>query len=166
MAIIGRLPDINKHFALNQYFETAFQYFTEALSAGTQVSNRIKNLPLGAFDKVDLGFGIFAIEQKFESKERSDCYLESHKKFIDIQLIVSGQELMEHCDISRCVEKIPYNKEKDLILYQDNIDMNKISMISGDFAIYFPVDVHLGCQKYKEQTLCTKTVVKMPVIYF
>lgn len=166
MAIIGRLPDINKHFKGNKHFQIAFEYFQQALNKESDVHNRIQNLPLGAFEKVELSDGIFAIEQKFNSKDRSECFLESHIKYIDIQLIVTGEELMECCDINKCTVKDKYDGEKDLITYKDFNKMNKILLQSGDFAIYYPQDIHLGCQMVKTPTLCTKTVIKMPIEHF
>lgn len=166
MAIIGRLPDINKHFKGNSYFSLAFDYFNKALDPSSKIHKRIQSLPLDAFDKVNLGEDIFALEQKFHSKKRQDCFLESHIHYIDIQLIVSGEELMEHCDIHCCEVKEKYNSQKDLIVFKDYRDTHKVLLRSGDFAIFFPQDIHLGCQQYQEPTLCTKTVIKMPVKYF
>ena len=166
MAIVGRIPDIQKHFPENPYFDIAFKYFRIALNQNSDIYKRIQLLPLNAFERVDLGKGIFALEQKFNSKCRSDCFLESHIKYIDIQLIISGAELMEYCDIKKCDVKEKYNAQKDLIVYEDFHEMNKVILKNGDFAIYFPQDIHLGCQMYKEPTLCSKTVIKMPIKHF
>lgn len=166
MAIIGRLPDIHKHFKGNSYFQRAFSYFERVLDVSSQEHFRIQNLPLNAFEKVVLGEDLFALEQKFYSKPRTDCFLESHIKYIDIQMIVSGEELMECCDISKCQVKDKYCIDKDLIIYEDYTDMNKILLKRGDFGIFFPQDVHLGCQMHKAPTLCTKTVIKIPLKYF
>lgn len=166
MAIIGRLPDINKHFNGNPYFEKAFHYFAQALDPENDIYKRIQDLPMDAFDRVELENGMFALEQKFYSKPRTECFLESHIKYIDIQLIVTGQELMEYCDISYGQVKEQYSKEKDLITYLDTPDMSKILLRSGDFAIFYPQDIHLGCQQYQNRALCTKTVIKMPIELF
>lgn len=166
MAIIGRLPDISKHFKDMEQFQKAFEYFEKALDTNHEIHQRIQDLPMDAFEKVDLGNGIFALEQKFISKERSDCFLESHIKYIDIQLIVTGEELMECCDIHKCKVLTKYDKDKDLITYEDFNEMNKIRLQPGDFAIYFPQDIHLGCQRVGSPIECTKTVIKMPIEFF
>ncbi len=163
---MGRLPDIEKHFQDNQYFKEAFAYFSEVLTPNSEAAQRIENLEMNAFDKFSITDEIFAIEQKFYSKARTDCFLESHKKYIDIQMIVTGEELMEQVDFSQCTVKTSYDSERDLIVYEDNSEMNKILMRRGDFAIYFPNDVHLGCQSFQKETLCTKTVIKMPIKFF
>ena len=166
MAIIGRLPDINKHFKGNPHFEAAFNYFNQALDSKSEIFKRIQNLPLDAFEKVELGNEMFALEQKFYSKSREECFLESHIDHIDIQLIITGEELVEQCCIEYCSQKENFYPERDLITYNDFQDTSKILLQSGDFAIFFPQDIHLGCQKYQESVLCTKTVIKMPVKYF
>lgn len=166
MTILGRLPDIRKHFENNGHFASAFDYFEKALSPDHQIYKRIEGLPLNAFEKVNLGNGIFAIEQKFNSKNREDCFFESHIKYIDIQLLITGAECMESCDIHKCSVDQKYDKEKDLITYNDIKITNKISLTPGDFAIFFPQDVHMGCQRQDSSVLCTKTVIKMPLKYF
>ena len=50
--------------------------------------------------KKDLGKGIFALEQIFETKEIKDCFYESHKNYIDIQIMLEGSEIMHLFDIS------------------------------------------------------------------
>jgi biofilm protein TabA len=166
MAIIGRTPDISKHFKENLHFKAAFEYFKKAIDPTSEDFKRIEGLPLGAFERFDLGNGIFAIEQKFDSKNRSDCFFESHIKYIDIQMMVNGSECMEYNDIHKFSVKEKYNSEKDLIVYNDFTGTTKILLTPGDFALFFPQDVHMGCQKYEGSTLCTKTVVKMPLEYF
>ena len=44
---------------------------------------------------------IFALEQVFYTKDRKECFIESHKKYIDFQLILSGNEQMEYIDIDK-----------------------------------------------------------------
>jgi YhcH/YjgK/YiaL family protein len=166
MAIIGRIPDISKHFKNNTHFQAAFEYFVKAMDPSTPEFNRIESLPLGAFERFELGNGIFAIEQKFDSKNRVDCFFESHIKYIDIQMMVNGNECMEYNDIHKFSVKEKYNSEKDLIIYNDFSGTTKILLTSGDFALFFPQDVHMGCQMHESSTLCTKTVVKMPLEYF
>lgn len=163
MAIIGKLENIEKHFQGNEYFELAKKYFLEAMNPNSETYARIHNLPENSYERYDLEQGLFAIEQKFHSKELSECFLESHIKYVDFQLVISGTEMMEHCHISKCNVKEKYNADKDLIILNDTNDTNKILLSHGDIAIYYPQDVHMGCQKYKDSLLCTKTVVKIPL---
>ncbi len=165
MAIVGKLTDIKKHFKNNEYFQQALLYLEDSLNSETSTAKRIHKLPLNSFEKFEINKNLFAIEQKFYSKERHDCFLESHIKYIDIQLIISGQEQMEFCHIQSCKVDKKYDADNDLITYQDNDETSKALLGPGDCAIYFPQDIHMGCQQYKESKLCTKTVIKMPIDY-
>ncbi len=166
MAVLGRLPQITQFFKDKPAFIEAFKYFEQALNVHSEVHKRIQTLPMNAFEKVPLEHGMFALEQKFYSKARDLCFFESHKKYIDIQLIVSGEELMEYCDIQKCTVEQSYSVERDLITYVMHNNTTKVLLQSGDFGIFFPEDVHLGCQQNNESSLCTKTVIKIPLEYF
>lgn len=75
-------------------------------------------------------------------KEKSEAVIETHKKYIDIQLPLLGVEKIgwkPGCQLQE--ESIPYNEEKDITFYVDRpTAFTKI--YPGQFAIYFPEDGH------------------------
>ena len=68
--------------------------------------NKIKELCPSAYDfivnkaegaavgKYDLENGAYVSVQEYTTKARSEAKYEAHKKFIDIQMILSGKELI------------------------------------------------------------------------
>ncbi|HEG4988772.1 TPA: YhcH/YjgK/YiaL family protein, partial [Campylobacter jejuni] len=106
----------------------------------------------------------FVLEQNYITKPRNECFWESHKKYIDIQLHLKGIEQMEFIDVSHLEISEEYNQEKDLIIYNDNRCSNKIIMQKNDIAIFFPEDAHLGMAMYSENpSNILKTVIKYPL---
>ena len=161
MAIIGNVHKIEK-FLNDKNLEIVFAYFKQAMQKDSEVSKRIFSLPVGSFQRFDITEDVFAIEQVFYTKNRETCFIESHKKYIDFQLILSGNEVMEYVDTDKLEIDIPYDEKKDLITYQLVENTSRILLQPQDLAIYFPDDAHIGLPMYKASELVHKTVVKFP----
>lgn len=166
MAIIGDLYDIRSRYFQSKN-DIVFNYLIDACTFGTDVNVRIQNLPMQSFEKVSLGPGIFALEQRYVTKERNDCFIESHINYIDFQLHLTGTEQMEFGHIENLEVKTPYDSQKDLIVYKDSDDLSKLTMKEGLLVIFLPEDAHMGLPMYahKPSTVC-KTVVKLPIEKF
>ncbi|MGB7401714.1 MAG: YhcH/YjgK/YiaL family protein [Arcobacter sp.] len=165
MAIIGNIYKLESFFN-NKNLKVVFDYFKEALTSGTEVNERIFNLKAGAFEKVTITTDIFALEQVFHTKKREECFIESHKKYIDFQLIISGNEQMEYIDIDKLIIDKSYDKKKDLITYNLVDNTSKFLLQKNDLAIFFPDDAHIGLPLYKNSELVYKTVIKLPIEMF
>lgn len=94
-------------------------------------------------------------------KAKTDVAIETHKKYIDIQLPLLGVEKIGWKAGSELQEEsVPYDEEKDIAFYIDRpTAFTKI--YPGQFAIYFPEDGHapgIG------QGNIRKIVIKVPVL--
>lgn len=165
MAIIGNIYKLQQQLNKKQ-LDIVFEYFLQSLDKNSHIHKRIFNLPVGSFEKVNISDDIFVIEQVFYTKERSMCFIESHKKYIDFQLILSGEEQMEYIDIDKLQIKESYDENKDLTIYQFTDKTSKFLLEENDLAIFFPDDAHIGLPKYLNSTLVHKTVLKLPVELF
>lgn len=160
MAILTNINNLEK-FLKNKI---VLDYLKSVNTEDSEDRKRIFSLPAGSFEKHDLGSGVFALEQSYMTKDRSECFWETHRKYIDIQVHLDGIEQMEHVDFSKLKVKFDYDETKDLILYEDIKDSNKIVMQPNDIAIYFPNDAHMGLPMYDNQvSRVFKTVIKFPV---
>src|SRR5690606_28676817 len=95
-------------------FDTAFAYLRDLIQPGTAANARINGMAAGEVEKIELPDGVFAMEQVYLSKPRYARY-ESHRRYTDIQVIITGEELMEVADISRLAVEEPYAEERDVI---------------------------------------------------
>ena len=162
MAVFGSLPTVRAQLAHDPRFTAAFDYVAETLNAASAVHRRIGGVAVGATDRVELARGAFALEQAYLSKPRAEAFLESHRKYIDVQAVVTGEEIQEVVDIARMTVDAPYNAERDLIKYRDYRDTSLLGAREGLVAVFFPADGHIS-RATAQPVLVRKTVVKVPV---
>jgi YhcH/YjgK/YiaL family protein len=164
MALFGSLSTVRAQAPKSAGFEAAFAYVAELLRDGSTARARLREIKRGESQKIDLGDGVFAVEQVYETKPRPEGFFESHRKYIDVQVVAEGEELMEVIDASRIAVREPYVVERDLITYVDGVDASLLRAIPGQVAIFFPVDVHMpSLQLRSAPVLVRKSVVKVPV---
>ena len=103
---------------------------------------------------------IFAIVQEYDTKEEQDCVLESHHKYIDIQYMIKGSELMGVTCLND-QDIFEENLEKDYTLYTAETSMLKVE--EGMFTIFFPEDLHRPGVKAGQIAKVKKVVVKVKI---
>jgi len=163
MALFGTLDTVRSQLFASKQFETALAHAALALTAGNPVSERVSRIQAGETLKVELGEGVFALEQAYETKAAPDVRWESHLRYLDVQVIVSGEELMEVGDARRLRVSENLTPEKDLIFYAPGAPASMLRMGAGDTAVFFPVDAHRPSLAVSEPRLVRKVVVKVPV---
>jgi YhcH/YjgK/YiaL family protein len=87
------------------------------------------------------GENIFALINEYKTKSESEGKLEAHRKYIDVQYVISGEELMGYSPLGSQQILEPYKDENDIIFFKGEKSFTKVS--SGMFAIFFPEDVHM-----------------------
>ncbi len=96
---------------------------------------------------------------KYKDKEREEeTVYEAHRKFIDIHLVLAGEELEGHADLSAATPTTEYNEQDDYVLLA--ADGNEFTLRAGDFAIHFPCDAHAPTITAKD---LTKAVIKIRI---
>lgn len=130
--IIDTLANADKYFSVHPLFEKAFAY--------------IKNQDLMALElgKFEVAKGLKAIVSSAPGKtaEEAAAKFECHNQNIDIQLCISGKETIGWKPRENCQDlKAEYNPEKDVSFYNDAPQMH-FQLTDGQFAIFFPEDVH------------------------
>ncbi len=87
------------------------------------------------------GDRVFALVQEYQSKTARPIVWESHRKYIDVQLIVSGRERMGCTPLSSGLTVTrPYDEAGDAALYTGEGSL--LYFTAGMFAVYGPRDVH------------------------
>jgi biofilm protein TabA len=162
MAIFGPFAQIKSQIS-DARFAAALAYAEEMLRAGSAANLRLTGIPAGSTERVELAGGSFALDQTYEPKLRPDGFFESHRKYIDVQVIVEGEELMEVEDISRLTVSQDYIPERDFIKYADTATASVLRMRAGDVAVFLPEDGHMPSLRWRGPGLVRKTVVKVPV---
>jgi biofilm protein TabA len=162
MAIFGTL-EVVKQQLNNNKFNTAFEYLEKVIQSNTIENKRLLSLDIDAFEKVDLDSSNFALEQVYSSKDRNKCFFESHKQYIDVQFILEGEEIIEVINTNELEVNFPFDKDMDLMKYNDTINASSIKLKKGDVIVFFPEDAHMPCLELKDKLKVVKTVVKVAV---
>ena len=87
---------------------------------------------------------------------------EVHRRYLDIQFLASGEEIIGvAADTGVNVISESLLEQRDIIFYHEMANESFLTMEPGNYAIFFPQDVHRpACNKEKE-TKIRKIVVKV-----
>jgi biofilm protein TabA len=162
MAVFGSFSTVRAQLAHDPRFKAALDYLAETQAADSAVRRRLAAVAVGATERIELAGGSFALEQAYLSKPRAEAFLESHRKYIDVQAVLAGEEIQEVVDIGRMTVDVPYDAGRDLIKYRDFADTSLLSARDGLVAVFFPVDGHIS-RAIAAPVLVRKTVIKVPV---
>lgn len=129
--IFDTLNNAEKYYGMHPRFEKAFDYLKQASLA---------DIPDGKYE-ID-GDRIFVMIQKGMGQPKSEAKLESHRKYIDIQYVISGTDEMGWRATSTCESiETPYDQEKDIAFYNDE-PQTWAKIGPGSFTIFTPDDAH------------------------
>jgi YhcH/YjgK/YiaL family protein len=130
--ILDVLENAHQYFAINKGFKKAFNFLTRP---------DLKELPVDKYE-ID-GDRVYAMVSKDNGRKKKDALIETHDKFIDIQLVLEGTDNMGWKPKTSCIEPSgEYNRETDAQFFADNPD-TWITTKSGSFVIFFPEDAHM-----------------------
>ncbi|HVU38711.1 MAG TPA: YhcH/YjgK/YiaL family protein [Opitutales bacterium] len=164
MALFGNLSTVRAQLVPRPVFDLSFAYVEDALRPGTAVNQRILAVATGESNRVELGRGAFALEQAYLSKPREKGRLESHIQYIDIQVLVAGEEIIEVAEISTLQLSENLTPAKDVIFYHDARATSPLRLNGpGATAVFYPNDGHMGSLAIAAPALVRKIVVKVPV---
>ena len=86
---------------------------------------------------------------------------EAHRKYIDIQYIISGREKIGVAPLERMTEEVSANPDGDIWLYHGPVDELLLSV--GQFMILWPGDAHAPCIAVDGPAQDRKCVVKVKI---
>ena len=108
------------------------------------------------------GNEIFALIFDLETSPKTENSPEVHRNYIDIQYLVSGQEVIGvTTDLGTLPVKTPYDEKRDILFYEDSENETDLHLLPGNFAIFFPEDVHRPNCQYESSQKIRKVVVKI-----
>jgi len=105
------------------------------------------------------GENIFALISEYKTKLEKEGKLEAHRKYLDVQYVIEGEELMGYAPLGAQIVLEPYKDENDINFFKGEKSFIKVS--SGMFAIFFPYDVHMPGISTGDITDVKKLVIKV-----
>ena len=89
------------------------------------------------------GEDIFASVNTYETEPVQDRRPEKHFRYIDIQILGAGREAIGYTDVENAGNLTEDRREKDdVVFYGTTRKENFVKLEKGDFAIFFPWEVH------------------------
>ena len=86
---------------------------------------------------------------------------EAHRKYLDIQYIVKGREVVGWADLAACTPTAEFSEEKDIGMYSGPFTFHTIE--EGTCYVAFPEDVHMPGRHLDVPNDFVKVVVKLKV---
>ena len=147
--ICDMLSNRERYAVLNRNFDNAFRFL---------VSCRKQMPPVGRY-AID-GDTVYASVQHYETVHKDSKQWETHRRYIDIQYLVAGKELLgylnPHCEANEGI----YQEKEDCQLLSSQ-EGTFLCMGADMFAVFFPGESHKpGCIWNKAQYV-DKIVVKV-----
>jgi YhcH/YjgK/YiaL family protein len=128
--IIDKIENAHLYKNIGERISKSFDYIK---------TTDLKNLPAGKY--LIEGENIFALVSEYKTKSEREGKLEAHRKYIDVQYVIEGEELMGYAPIGLQQILEPYKEENDIVFFKGDKSFTKVT--AGMFAIFFPEDVHM-----------------------
>ena len=148
--IIDKLTNSHLYSGLGNRINKAFDYLNNTDFSKTE---------LGKYE-IDED-NIFALVNEYNTKDEIEGKLEAHKKYIDVQFVAEGEELMGYTPLGEQEILEPYKEENDIVFFRG--DKLFIKVAKGMFAIFFPEDVHMPGIQSGGKSFVKKLVIKVRV---
>ena len=162
MALFGTLETL-KSQVCGSKFEKAFAYIEKLQDKNSPEYKSILNTKVDECNKIVLDENCFVLEQSYVTKDKENCLYESHKKYIDIQYMFEGDEIMEVENVNNLLITTEYNEELDYAKYAQSSSSSILKIRKNEFAIFYPNDAHMPCIKIDENKKIIKAVFKILV---
>ena len=131
--IIDSIKNAAKYYSVHPSFEAAFKALAE-INDSTE-DGRIT---------VD-GDSLFINLSAYTNKNVDECAYESHRKYIDIQFVLTGREFIDLCP----AEELEITEDRlstdDIAFFKNGEAYSRADLTEGAFVIIFPEEAHRPC---------------------
>ena len=130
--ILDKLTNLGTYTSLGGNIKTAISFLQTTDLAALEPGQKY------AID----GDKVFAMVSKDSGRNRDDAKLETHRNYIDIQIVLEGTDEMGWKSLDECtMPENEYDTENDYQLFLDKIAC-WIPVGTDMFTIFFPHDAH------------------------
>ena len=107
------------------------------------------------------GNTIYAIVTEAPSKDYDKTAFESHRKYIDLQYVIEGEENMAKTPVTSVTVNKPYDEAADIAYYTGDGKINTVP--AGTFMLFFPTEAHRPNITPGGNKVVKKIVIKIKV---
>ncbi len=137
----------------------------EGLEAGFEFLEKsvLGSLPPGKHQI--LGDAVYAMVMRSPSRAPEEGQFESHRDYIDIQYLVSGEEIIGLAPVEGLQVVTSYDAAKDIVFYAAPENYRRLVIHPAHFAVFFPEEAHLPMCHYQGPHDLHKVVVKVSLAH-
>ena len=140
--IVGKLKDIYRYKGIAKNIDTAINYILEKGIDGLLALPKGKTL-------ID-GTDVYVNRDTYVAKDKKDTFFENHQNYMDLQVVLKGNEYFAYTDISNPTLKVSteYDPVKDVTKYNggdvDSVKDSQWFVLNEGYALVYTEDVHLA----------------------
>ena len=123
-------------------------------------SAKLASLPVGTYPIEDKN--AYAIITEAPSKTPDAAKWEAHRKYIDLQYVVKGEEKIGVAPLASATVTEPYDEKKDAAHY--TADGKYYTATPAEFYLFFPSDAHRPNLKVDGFDVVKKLVIKIMLV--
>ncbi|KGO01290.1 YhcH/YjgK/YiaL family protein [Porphyromonas sp. COT-290 OH3588] len=129
--IIGSIHESARYESLHPAFKQVFDYIK---------AHDLLNAPL---ERIVLdGDRLFINNVEADAKRQEEMPLEAHRQYLDIHILLAGNERIGWRDLQDCgTPTKPYDEEGDYMLFEQPAS-TYVDLKVGQFAVVYPEDAH------------------------
>lgn len=146
--IFDNIKNCKMYYKMNPKFEKAFDFIQKAIDGKVELGKH----------QID-GEEIYALVQNYDSILKENSVFEGHEKYIDIQYVMEGIEMLGFLELSKAAIKEDYDAEIDAAIYKESDIAAYCIANKGDFCIFFPQDIHSPGVAYNNVPSNVKKIV-------
>lgn len=109
---------------------------------------------------------VYALVMRAPSKAPAEARFESHRDYIDIQYLISGNEALGVLPVGELDAATPYDPAKDVAFHGTPPAHPVLALPPGHFAVFFPPDGHQPMCHGGAPGQLHKAVIKVKVRYW
>jgi biofilm protein TabA len=109
------------------------------------------------------GDNLYYMADEYDSKPEDQGRLEAHRKYIDIQYVISGREWIGCRALDGLQIETAYKADKDIEFYTRAEPMTHVTVDAGTFVILWPHEAHMPGRMFDKPEHIKKIVVKVLV---
>jgi uncharacterized protein, YhcH/YjgK/YiaL family len=148
--VLDVLKNASSYFCMNERLAEAFKFLQE---------KDFSKIEPGRYE-ID-GTAIYALVQQYVGIQKDEGMWEAHKRYIDIQYIVEGDEMIGYANVGKLNIRQEYDAVKDCLLLDGSGNFFEIH--KGEFVIFTPEDAHMPGLAVKNPKPVKKVVIKVAV---
>jgi biofilm protein TabA len=135
---------------------------TPALRKALDFLRRVEGQTL-ADGRIEIdGNNVYAIAQSYQTIEDGEWAFEGHRKYLDVQYVVTGEEIIGWADAACVAITVPYDPAKDAWLGTVPAEqVTPVRLRAGQLAVLYPEDAHAPKRAAGQPRPVKKIVVKV-----